>query len=470
MLRKSASSIWLPTLLWLLSLQPAIQVVAQTSYANDFIDPNYFLKTQFAENTSGAQQTVFTRADEFAALGPWSVMNKSATPPSGSKHDYMSWAPYWWPDCSKAGNKTILTPEQIWTNCTYVNRDGLFNPDVRTVDDIGAVDNLADAVFYNSISWALGKNSSYSKRAASFINTWFLDPATQMNPNLNFAQMIRGVNGTNGTHTGVLDLKCMAKIVTGILILREGKSSDWTSDLDNGMVSWSREYITWLETSTLALQEGWSANNHGTFYYNQLAALKLLVNDPTGAYNATNTYFNNQYLSQIIASGEQPLEAARTRPYHYRSYNLAAMITNAHIWTYASTLLPSPPKTSIWNKTTNAGATIQTALNFAMTISPAQSGEQNYTAELWPNVAAVGAVYGDRNGTYASFLSKAEATYYDEAFFLWDQPLAGGPNNSSSGGSVKKGGTNAALRISLDNWTGAAFVAGVVLLHTISSI
>ena len=46
-------------------------------------------------------------------------------------------------------------------------------------------------------------------------------------------------------------------------------------------------------------------SNHGSFYYNQLAALKLLVNDNEGAVNVTRTYFAKQFLSQIAADGEQ---------------------------------------------------------------------------------------------------------------------------------------------------------------------
>lgn len=46
-------------------------------------------------------------------------------------------------------------------------------------------------------------------------------------------------------------------------------------------------------------------SNHGTFYYNQLAALKVLVNDNAGTLNVTNTYFASQYLFQIKANGEQ---------------------------------------------------------------------------------------------------------------------------------------------------------------------
>ena len=47
----------------------------------------------------------------------------------------------------------------------------------------------------------------------------------------------------------------MAKIVNGILILRGGKSDDWTSDLDGQMVGWAKEYISWLQSSPLAQRE-----------------------------------------------------------------------------------------------------------------------------------------------------------------------------------------------------------------------
>ena len=46
-------------------------------------------------------------------------------------------------------------------------------------------------------------------------------------------------------------------------------------------------------------------SNHGTFYYNQLGALKILVNDLPGAKRATDEYFNSQYLTQVVSNGEQ---------------------------------------------------------------------------------------------------------------------------------------------------------------------
>lgn len=61
------------------------------------------------------------------------------------------------------------------------------------------------------------------------------------------------------------------------------------------------------------------------------------MGDKDGAAAAISEFFKGIYLKQIVKSGEQPFEAARTRPYHYRAYNLAAMIVSPT----RSNLIPS---------------------------------------------------------------------------------------------------------------------------------
>ncbi|KAF8521779.1 chondroitin AC/alginate lyase [Hysterangium stoloniferum] len=439
------------------------------SYDNDFVDPSFIVSGAFVNTTWEAQQTIAQWATELSTSGPWSVTNKTVSPPSGDLHDYLSWAPYLWPNCKDAKNTTELSPQQIWVTCPYVTRDGEFNPDRLLVNNVVAFQNLSDAVFYGAMAWALNSQSSpiFSRNVVSYIKAWFLDPATKMNPNLNYAQMHRGPDGQVGTHTGILDLKCFVKITIGIMILRQGKSPDWTTDLDDQMNAWANEYITWLETSAIAVEEGLADNNHGTFYYNQLAALKILVNDIPGAKNVTDTYFSKQYLSQISASGEQPLEAARTRPYHYRAYNLAAMITNARLAQFID------PTSNIWNKTTKAGATIQSAVDFAMKISPNKSDEADETRELYPSVAAVAAIYGDPKGKYTAFLAHGDPQYFGEAYFLWNQPLAGGTANATASSPPSptgsgQNGKNAGISLGETAWHDVAFATCFAVLSFVS--
>ncbi|KAJ7140040.1 chondroitin AC/alginate lyase [Mycena crocata] len=393
-----------------------------TSYVQEFVDPDYIAAGKFANTTGGAQESIVEWAERLSASGPWRVTDKPMLAPSGDKKDYMSWAPYWWPDCSNAGNTTELAPEQIWVTCPYVNRDGQFNPDRLTINNIGGFYNLSDAVLYNAIAFSFQKESSniHSKNIVKFIQAWFLDAETGMNPNLNYAQMKRGPDGQIGTQTGVLDLKGFVKIVSGIIVLRKRKCTDWTDDIDAQMVSWVQQYITWLETNKLGVDECNSANNHGSFCFNQWAALKLLVNDIPGSISVGNRFFQGIYQEQINSTGDQPLEAARTHPFHYRNYNIGAMITNARILKYAD------PTSDPWNTTTKGGATIQDALDLTMTKDPLASGETNALKEIFPNIAAIASTYGDPDGKYIAYLEDKFPEYASDASFLWNQPLAGG--------------------------------------------
>ena len=47
----------------------------------------------------------------------------------------------------------------------------------------------------------------------------------------------------------------MAKIASGVLLLRQSNAQPWTSDIDSGFTSWSKTYIQWLTSADIALQE-----------------------------------------------------------------------------------------------------------------------------------------------------------------------------------------------------------------------
>jgi len=259
----------------------------------------------------------------------------------------------------------------------------------------------------------LNGSSNYSANVAKYISTWFIDPATSMNPNLNYAQLLRGPGPQLGQHTGILDLKCMAKIASAVLTLRLGGSAEWTPTIDQGFTNWVNQYIPWMTNSSatsLPYQERTTVNNHGSFFYNQLASLYVIVNDTTNARNTIEQFFSGLYMNQIDANGEQPFEAARTHPFHYRAYNLAAIITSAKIGQYVGF--------NAWNLTTSKGGTIQMATDYAMTKNASDSGETGADPELWPVVGAVAAVYGDPTGKYKQYLQSVPDS---EPFFFWYQ-------------------------------------------------
>ena len=97
-------------------------------------------------------------------------------------------------------------------------------------------------------------------------------------------------------------------------------------------------------------------------------------------------------------------------------------------------------------------------------------------AELYPNVAAVGAIYGDNSGNYANFLARVDEPYPADPYFLWDQPLSGSgwvarnPNFGDTGSNTPTNG-NSGNGTSTDGSTSdgsTSFAAGTISLTTLS--
>ena len=55
-----------------------------TSYANDFVDPDYIVRKQFPTNTVIAQKTIVQWANQYATLGPWSMCSALSIEPGNS--------------------------------------------------------------------------------------------------------------------------------------------------------------------------------------------------------------------------------------------------------------------------------------------------------------------------------------------------------------------------------------------------
>src|SRR5438034_1169430 len=75
--------------------------------------------------------SLINHAGAFLNMKSVSVVDKAFTPPSGSKHDYMSQAPYFWYDSSK--------PKGL----PYLRRDGERNPEINKITDHRNLDEVS---------------------------------------------------------------------------------------------------------------------------------------------------------------------------------------------------------------------------------------------------------------------------------------------------------------------------------------
>lgn len=268
---------------------------------------------QAAAQTQQAWQVLKRQADKDLAQPLMSVTEKGLLPPGGSRHDYLSLSAYWWPDPQH--------PDDRW-----IRRDGEINPASKNNQSDGVrLAAFTSRVQVLTLAWYFSGEPKYADKAIALLRHWFLDPASKMNPTLNFAQGVPGVAA--GRSSGILDGRYFAtRVVDSLILLRA--ASGWRKEDEQGMQSWMQEYLTWLENSKAGKREARAANNHGNWYSVQLAGIAwYLQKTPIITQQVRATRARMQ--QQISADGSQPLELARTRSFHYSYFNLQALVALA---------------------------------------------------------------------------------------------------------------------------------------------
>ena len=273
-----------------------------------------------------AQQSVLISADQVLKKAAHSVVEKSKTPPSGDKHDYMSVGPYWWPDSTKANG------------LPYIRKDGQVNPERSAIKDETHLKDLSNDVQTLAVAYHFSDDEKYARRAAELLRVWFLNPDTRMNPNLNYGQAIPGI--TDGRGIGLIDTRGLAKLVDAVQLLNGSKA--WPKADHVALQGWFRQFLDWMRTSPIGKDEADEHNNHGTYYDLQAIAFALFLDDKPLAKQLIEQQTYARIQSQLTADGSQPHELARTLSWDYSVMNLMGFFglarlaenVNIDLWTY----------------------------------------------------------------------------------------------------------------------------------------
>ncbi len=288
-------------------------------------------------------------ANTALAMRPVSVMDKTRQPPSGNKHDYLSQAPYFWPDPSKPNG----TP--------YLRKDGQRNPEVDRGTDRPALGRLMGAVNTLALAYYFTGNARYAQHAALLVRTWFLDPATRMNPHMDYAQYIPGIN--TGRGIGLIETSHLGELCDDLALL--SGSGAWSANDERGFHDWLVAYFTWLTTSKNGRDESGERNNHGTWYDAQTAALALTLGQTDVAKRILTAGLTKRLEFEIEPDGSQPRELARTKSLGYSTFNLDALFTNARLASHVGV--------DWWQHASADGRSLHRALNYlAPYVDPAK--------------------------------------------------------------------------------------------------
>jgi hypothetical protein len=342
----------------------AVPVMAQQPPATLRIDGAFLVRFK-AHPDPSTMSVIRDEADRAMSVGPFSVMHKTQAPPSGDKHDFMSLAPYWWPNpASKNG-------------LPYIRHDGETNPQERTISDHAELGRMEEAVYSLALGYYFTGEERYAARAALLLRTWFLNPTTRMNPNLNYAQAIPGI--TEGRGIGLIGIRDIPLALDGITLL--SGSSSLTAAERAGLRQWFSRYVDWLQHSRNGGDESAAKNNHGSWYDQQLAGIALFLGQRDLARSVVEMAKTKRVALQIQPDGREPLELARTKSFSYSTFNLTALMHLAQEGRMVGV--------NLWDYRAPDGASIRAALDFLL---PYALGEKQWTYESLDGVESSGLV------------------------------------------------------------------------------
>jgi len=278
-------------------------------------------------------------ADRDLAENPLTITSFYCVRNPGDRHEYYSEGTYWWPDPKNPDGP-------------YIRRDGYKNPE-NFSGDYDAMGQMSLQVATLTAAFIDTGDAKYADKAVEHLEAWFVNPETRMDPNLQYAQAIQGIN--TGRGTGIIETQALVKVAQCAKILED--NSVLTGDDARAVNQWFADYTHWLMSSPHGIDEMNAKNNHGTYWTLQVAAFATLTGDQK-TLEFCRARFEKVLIKQMAADGSFPLELARTKPYTYSLLNLNAMCLLCWI------LSGHEGDENLWDYSTPDGRSMKKALAF----------------------------------------------------------------------------------------------------------
>lgn len=290
------------------------------------------------EATKVLHQQVLTKAAWAMRQEPVTVTAQSSPRSAGGKHDFFSEGDYWWPNPLSADSP-------------YVQRDGMTNPD-NFVAHRHAMIRFSEIVGALASAYKITGNQKYVLQALKHCKAWFTDTATMMNPNLLYAQAIKG--RFTGRGIGVIDAIQLMEVAQGLRAMQNSPVMD--QEILRGSKKWFSRLLQWLTTHQYGKDEMNAKNNHGTCWVMQVSAFARFTGNDTLIKFCSERYKSMLLPHQMAADGSFPDELRRTKAFGYSIFNLDAMTTICQ--------LLSTAEDNLWEYHTPDGRSIKKGIEY----------------------------------------------------------------------------------------------------------
>jgi len=281
---------------------------------------------------------ILMAANRFLQEKPITITAFSCERSVGGLHDFYSEGDYWWPN-----------PDD--PDGPYIRRDGMTNPE-NFVKHRQVMRQLSVQVPALVAAYKITNEQIYADKAIEHLSAWFIADETRMNPNLLYAQAIKG--RVTGRGIGIIDTIHLIEVAQAVMVLEELKAID-KNDLDT-IKNWFEEYLNWMFNHEYGIKERDNGNNHSTCWAMQVAIFARLVEDEEKLAFCRKFYKTVLLPDQIASDGCFPKEIRRTKPYNYSLFNLDAMAMVCQII--------SVDQDNLWNFQLDDGRGIKKAVEF----------------------------------------------------------------------------------------------------------
>jgi hypothetical protein len=290
------------------------------------------------EVTDVLRKHIMEEAEWAMTQEPETVTAHTSSRSAGGKHDFFSEGDYWWPNPAGADSP-------------YIQKDGMTNPDNFVAHRLAMI-RLSRIVGALASAYKITGDNRYAVQAMKHCKAWFVDKATMMNPNLLYAQAIKG--RFTGRGIGIIDTIQLMEVVQGLLAMEA--STEMDRDALALIRNWFGEYITWLMTHKYGKDEMNAENNHGTCWVMQVASFARFTGNKQAMDFCSSRYKNVLLPNQMDKDGSFPRELKRTKPYGYSIFNLDAMTTICQIL--------STPQDNLYTFTTPDGKSVKKGIEY----------------------------------------------------------------------------------------------------------
>lgn len=154
---------------------------------------------------SHEEERIDKLVEQYKNEPPVTVTADSCERSAGGIHDFYSEGDYWWPDPDNPDGP-------------YIQKDGQTNPDIFTAHR-ESMRRFSRIVGAFSSAYLLTNEDKYVRMALPHLNAWFVDTTTRMNPNMLYAQAIKG--RTTGRGIGIIDALHLVEVARSVYKIQD---------------------------------------------------------------------------------------------------------------------------------------------------------------------------------------------------------------------------------------------------------